>query len=189
MAIENELLDKLLADYKKPEDILGENGLLKQLTKALLERAMNAETERAPRVCETRSGRLQERELAQRHDEEDPEGRLRRNGVGDAARPERELRAEDRSEGADPCPACRPNSRSILSSVPAHLQGERQSALSHSTYPTLTATCNHSTQKRQLGGGIGEARGASENFSVQKVAKGGAEYNRPAPGVSPLLRT
>src|ERR1035438_2130928 len=43
MAIENELLDKLLADYKKPEDILGENGLLKQLTKALLERAMNAE--------------------------------------------------------------------------------------------------------------------------------------------------
>jgi putative transposase len=43
MAIENELLDKLLADYKKPEDIIGENGLLKQLTKALLERAMNAE--------------------------------------------------------------------------------------------------------------------------------------------------
>lgn len=43
MAIENDLLDKLLADYKKPEDIIGENGLLKQLTKALLERAMNAE--------------------------------------------------------------------------------------------------------------------------------------------------
>ncbi len=33
----------MLADYKKPEDILGENGLLKQLTKALLERAMQAE--------------------------------------------------------------------------------------------------------------------------------------------------
>ena len=43
MAIENTLLDQLLADYKKPEDIIGENGLLKQLTKALLERAMNAE--------------------------------------------------------------------------------------------------------------------------------------------------
>ena len=42
MAIENELLDKLLAEYKKPEDIIGENGLLKQLTKALLERAMSA---------------------------------------------------------------------------------------------------------------------------------------------------
>ena len=43
MAIDLKLIDKLLADYKKPEDILGENGLLKQLTKALLERAMQAE--------------------------------------------------------------------------------------------------------------------------------------------------
>jgi putative transposase len=36
-------IDRLLKDYKKPEDIIGENGLLKKLTKALLERAMNAE--------------------------------------------------------------------------------------------------------------------------------------------------
>ena len=43
MAIDPKLVDKLLADYKKPEDIIGENGLLKQLTKALLERAMRAE--------------------------------------------------------------------------------------------------------------------------------------------------
>ena len=43
MAIDLKLIDKLLADYKKPEDIIGENGLLKQLTKALLERAMQAE--------------------------------------------------------------------------------------------------------------------------------------------------
>ncbi|HSE20346.1 MAG TPA: IS256 family transposase [Pyrinomonadaceae bacterium] len=43
MTIENELIDKLLKDYKKPEDIIGENGLLKQLTKQLLERAMAAE--------------------------------------------------------------------------------------------------------------------------------------------------
>jgi hypothetical protein len=35
-----ELLDKLIAGYQKPEDILGENGLLKQLTKALVERAL-----------------------------------------------------------------------------------------------------------------------------------------------------
>ena len=43
MAIEKELLDRLLADYncKKPEELIGENGLLKQLTKALLERALN----------------------------------------------------------------------------------------------------------------------------------------------------
>jgi putative transposase len=41
--INEELIDELLADYKKPEDVIGENGLLKRLTKALLERAMNAE--------------------------------------------------------------------------------------------------------------------------------------------------
>jgi putative transposase len=43
MAIDKEVLDKLLTNYQKPEDIVGENGLLKQLTKALVERAMEAE--------------------------------------------------------------------------------------------------------------------------------------------------
>ena len=45
MAIEKELLDNLFAssNYQKPEDLLGENGLLKQLTKAILERALQAE--------------------------------------------------------------------------------------------------------------------------------------------------
>src|SRR5262249_60390771 len=43
MAIQDELLDKLIEGYQKPEDLIGENGLLKQLTKALVERAMNAE--------------------------------------------------------------------------------------------------------------------------------------------------
>jgi len=43
MAIDLKLIDQLLADYKKPEDIIGENGLLKQLTKAILERALHAE--------------------------------------------------------------------------------------------------------------------------------------------------
>jgi len=43
MEIDTKLIDELLKGYRKPEDIIGENGLLKQLTKALLERAMNAE--------------------------------------------------------------------------------------------------------------------------------------------------
>src|SRR5947199_5018970 len=43
MAIDLNLIDKLLADYKKPDAIVGETGLLKQLAKALLERAMQAE--------------------------------------------------------------------------------------------------------------------------------------------------
>lgn len=41
--IKPELVDELLKGYRKPEDIIGENGLLKRLTKALLERALNAE--------------------------------------------------------------------------------------------------------------------------------------------------
>ena len=31
MAIDKKLIDQLLSDYKKPEDIIGENGLLKEL--------------------------------------------------------------------------------------------------------------------------------------------------------------
>jgi putative transposase len=37
-----------LADYKKPEDLIGENGLLKQLTKRLVERALEAEMAESP---------------------------------------------------------------------------------------------------------------------------------------------
>src|SRR5215467_10983773 len=41
--ITSELLDQLLANYEKPEDLTGENGLFKQLKKALIERALGAE--------------------------------------------------------------------------------------------------------------------------------------------------
>src|SRR5207253_8743666 len=43
MGIDKKLIDQLLTEYKKPEDIIGENGLLKELTKAILERALQAE--------------------------------------------------------------------------------------------------------------------------------------------------
>ena len=43
MPIKPEHLDELLAGYEKPEDLLGENGLFKELKKALLERALGAE--------------------------------------------------------------------------------------------------------------------------------------------------
>ena len=42
-SIPNELVDLLLKDYKSPEDLIGENGLLKQLTAALVNRALQAE--------------------------------------------------------------------------------------------------------------------------------------------------
>ena len=41
--IDTKLIDTLLKGYKNPDDSVGKNGLLKQLTKALLERAMSAE--------------------------------------------------------------------------------------------------------------------------------------------------
>jgi len=43
MTVTNELIDSLLANYQNPEDLIGENGLLKQLTKKLVERALEAE--------------------------------------------------------------------------------------------------------------------------------------------------
>lgn len=43
MPITPELLDELLKDYSKPDDLLGQDGLLQQLTKALVERALNGE--------------------------------------------------------------------------------------------------------------------------------------------------
>ena len=41
--IRPELLDELLKDYQKPEDLLGDDGLLQQLTRALVERAITGE--------------------------------------------------------------------------------------------------------------------------------------------------
>ena len=41
--IRQELLDELLADYESPEDLTGPNGLLKELTKRLVETAAGAE--------------------------------------------------------------------------------------------------------------------------------------------------
>ena len=48
MAIDLKLIDELLKNYKKPEDIIGEGGLLKQLTKAVLERALAAMSQALP---------------------------------------------------------------------------------------------------------------------------------------------
>ena len=45
MPITDQILDQLLADCKSPEDLMGEQGLLRQLTKKLAERALEAEME------------------------------------------------------------------------------------------------------------------------------------------------
>lgn len=43
MTISKEVLDELLKNYQKPEDLPGESGILKQLTKALLDRCVQGE--------------------------------------------------------------------------------------------------------------------------------------------------
>ena len=43
MTIKDKLLDELLKECQSPEDVLGKDGLLKQLTKRMLERALEAE--------------------------------------------------------------------------------------------------------------------------------------------------
>jgi putative transposase len=43
MPITPELLDQLLKDYKSPDDMFGDEGLLQQLTKAVVERALQGE--------------------------------------------------------------------------------------------------------------------------------------------------
>lgn len=40
-----DLIEQLMAGYQKPEDLIGEHGLLKQITKAFVERALQAELE------------------------------------------------------------------------------------------------------------------------------------------------
>lgn len=41
--VQPDLIDLLLADYQKLEDLIGENGILKQLTKAIVVRALQAD--------------------------------------------------------------------------------------------------------------------------------------------------
>jgi transposase-like protein len=43
MSIRRELIDELLKDYPNPQDVLAEDGLLKQLSKAVIERCLETE--------------------------------------------------------------------------------------------------------------------------------------------------
>jgi hypothetical protein len=95
MTIEDELIDNLRKDYEKPEALIGENGLLKQLTKRLLERTMSAE--------------LTEHVGYEKHDAAGQNSGNSRNGKSaktlkgtfgtmPAAGPERDVRAADHRE-------------------------------------------------------------------------------------------
>jgi putative transposase len=45
MTIRPELLDELLKEYQNPQDLLGDDGIIKQLTKAMIERCLQTEME------------------------------------------------------------------------------------------------------------------------------------------------
>ena len=102
MGIDKKLIDQLLTDYKKPEDIIGENGLLKELTKAILERALQAEMtdhlgyekhdSGGPPQWNTRNGKSQ-KTLEGRFRELELEIPRDRNG---------HLRSQDRGQGPAP---------------------------------------------------------------------------------------
>ena len=57
-----ELLDQLLANYEKPEDLTGADGLFKQLKKALIERALGAELSGSSWLRERGPGRPRQRQ-------------------------------------------------------------------------------------------------------------------------------
>ena len=97
-AIRDEVIEELLQGYGAPQDLLGEEGLFKQLKKKLLERALGAEL----------SEHLG-------YEKGDPAGRgsgnsrnghssktvLGDDGAIELARPQRQLRAANRRQGAD----------------------------------------------------------------------------------------
>jgi putative transposase len=55
MTFRAELIDELLKDYRNPEDLMGEGGIFKQLSKALIERCLSAELD--THIEEERSNR------------------------------------------------------------------------------------------------------------------------------------
>jgi putative transposase len=68
MTIRPELLDELLKDYQTPQDLFGENGIIKQLTKGMIERCLQAE--------------MQEHLGYPKHGRKQPESTNSRNGAG-----------------------------------------------------------------------------------------------------------
>ena len=48
MTFRPELIDELLKDYKNVDDLMGQGGIFKQLSKALIERCLTAELDTGP---------------------------------------------------------------------------------------------------------------------------------------------
>jgi putative transposase len=95
------LADSLLANYQKPEDLIGENGLLKQLTKMLVERAL--ETEMTDHLGHDKSGEVTNGTGNTRngHSTKTLKGDFG-GAVGRSPRPPGDVRAADRRQEPNP---------------------------------------------------------------------------------------
>src|ERR1700759_2421133 len=100
--IRDEVIEELLRGYSGPEDLLGEEGLFKQLKKKLLERALGAElTEHLGYEKGDPAGRGSGNSR-NGFFKQDRDRRRRGNRTRGAARPQWQLRAAARAEGSDP---------------------------------------------------------------------------------------
>ena len=95
-----ELLDQLLANYEKPEDLTGRRRAFQAAEEGADRTGAGRGADRASGLREGRSGRPRQRQQPQRHEREDGADRGRRDRDRGAARPRRQLRAADRSPRA-----------------------------------------------------------------------------------------
>ncbi|MEZ5769413.1 MAG: hypothetical protein R3D80_18380 [Paracoccaceae bacterium] len=100
MTISKELLDELLKGVERPEDLLGEAGLMKELKIKLMERMLGAELTAHLGYEEGKEvppgqGKLK----PERHLDQGAEGTGRRDAGGGAPRPRQQLRARTGEEG------------------------------------------------------------------------------------------
>ena len=101
MTIRRELIVELLKEYESPQEILGEGGLLKDLTKAVIERCLQTELDshlgsakygrQGHTTGNTRNGQSQQTLKGE-------QGHL---DIADSARPAKHVRAAARQERAN----------------------------------------------------------------------------------------
>jgi len=101
MAIDKKLIEQLLTGLPEAEDIIGENGLLKQLTKSHPGTRLASRTDRASGLREARPGGPSPGQHAQREKPKDLAGRLRGAGVGDPRDRHASFEPKDRGQAAD----------------------------------------------------------------------------------------
>jgi hypothetical protein len=89
--VQPDLIDLLLADYQKPDDLIGENGILKRLTKAIW--SVHCKPGLLPTEVSRQALCQRQQQHAQRQQCQDAQGELWRLTHRYSARPQWQLRA------------------------------------------------------------------------------------------------